>query len=1201
MNAIHFAEPGNIHFFWLVLAVAAAAAFLDRRGMASLGALVSPVMQALLVRQMSARRRFARLALFVATGAFLTLALMRPQVGLRFVETPRVGAEIMICLDVSNSMLAEDVTPNRLGRAKAEIRDLLSYLGGDQVGLIAFAGRATVLSPMTPDFGFLRLVLDEAGPRSVSRGGTRLEEPIRKAIAGFGEAGDVSRSILLITDGEDHDSFPLEAAKAAGERGIRILAIGFGDEAGSEILITDPRTGARSALRDADGNVVMSRLDGETLRQMALATDGAYIPAGTGVLDLESIYERHIARLTRGRLDGRGRAIRDDTFQLAILFALICLVAAAAVSSRTSAPAAPAAREEPRKLVAIVGPMLLAGALSAASAVPVQAQHPPTAQAQAAEDTAANLGTPAEQPKAAGKAADKAAVQKAAVQKEAVQKPADTAGVPNAAEQPEAADKAAVRKPAVPTDPRDAYNRALEAMAAGTLDAAEKNFEFVREHAGTDGEARYRATYNLGWVEVKRADQSLSSDPKAALESLGKAGSWFQRAVDLRPGAEDPRFNLELVSRRAVELADQLREDEEVDLLASITALLERQRGFIGGLAELVNAAERADSPNAEEALRSAFRSAAATQLEILSEADEVAERAGAELTSIEATNEEERTPEQAVQGARLAGFLHYTHRARERIGQARARMRRLEAERSYRRAAASLDELKRARDQLLEPVAIIDQLLADGIELARQTGTRIAAASESQPAPPAWLTPEYLTDTQITLTERADELYVGIEAGLQQAAAAEQELPPEQARFVAQIAEAAPHISRAAEAFRTAAKQLHEASEHDALRSQSEALAELAAARESFLDLRRLIDLLYETQARIGLLLSDDQHEGGIAAVLEYSGAAVSLQDKNLERSARVETLIDETAGDIAQAIAAAAAGAAPAEGEAPDPEALEQERQRFELAGQLADTAVVSMHSARALIGALEESDVDTAAVALPPTREAVDDAIKKIGDLRSLFFNLIEHLKETARRQMELGDETEVIAALADDDNIDETAIALGPLEPRQRNLSTMSGGLSAALSEQSRAIGEADAAASGQDPQQAADMAAKMAEASTYVAAAAADMTNAAGDMLTNPAPLPTVRGDQQSALDNLLQAIALLDPPPPPEQQEGEDEQQEQQEEQQEKQQQEEPQDEQQPNADPSQMLQGVRDREAQRRAEQAEQDRMQYDPVEKDW
>ncbi len=331
MTGLHFDAPHWIHLLWVILAFVALLAWLERRGQGDLDRFVAAPLQPRLVLRTTPLRRALRLIFFGLCGFFITLALMRPQWGAQFVATPRVGARIMVCLDVSRSMLAEDVAPNRLERAKAELRDLLDYLDGDQVGLIAFAGRATVLSPLTPDFSFLRLVLDAAGPHSVARGGTRLEEPIRKALAGFrdrGGQGEVSRSILLITDGEDHDSFPLEAAKAAAERGVRILSIGFGDEAGSEILITNSKTGARTLVRDADGNLVHSRLDGDLLREMALVTEGAYIPAGTGMIDLESIYERHIANLTRGRLAGGGYRIRNDIFQWPLFCTLVCLLAA---------------------------------------------------------------------------------------------------------------------------------------------------------------------------------------------------------------------------------------------------------------------------------------------------------------------------------------------------------------------------------------------------------------------------------------------------------------------------------------------------------------------------------------------------------------------------------------------------------------------------------------------------------------------------------------------------------------------------------------------------------------------------------------------------------------------------------------------------------------------------------------------------------
>ena len=208
MTGLSFAEPQYVHGLWIVLVLAALLLGLERRRGHLLDRFIGATMQPRLVDRPGEFRRGLGSALLCRSMLAIVIALMRPQWGFECIEAPRVGAEIMVALDVSRSMLAEDVAPNRLERSKAELRDLLPYLGGDQVGLIAFAGRASVLCPLTPDFGFLRVGLDNVDVGSVARGGTRLEEPIRKATAGFGTTGYLSRVILLFPDGEDHDSFP---------------------------------------------------------------------------------------------------------------------------------------------------------------------------------------------------------------------------------------------------------------------------------------------------------------------------------------------------------------------------------------------------------------------------------------------------------------------------------------------------------------------------------------------------------------------------------------------------------------------------------------------------------------------------------------------------------------------------------------------------------------------------------------------------------------------------------------------------------------------------------------------------------------------------------------------------------------------------------------------------------------------------------
>ena len=569
MNGLSFAEPQWIHLLWAVVAFVVLLGWLDRRGADALGKFMTPVLQTRLLSQASRRQRVVRLAFLGLSGVFLTLALMRPQCGIELVATPRSGAEIMICLDVSNSMLAEDVAPNRLGRAKAEIRDLLGYLDGDQVGLIAFAGRATVLSPLTPDFGFLRLALDDAGPRSVARGGTRLEEPITKAIRGFGDTSDVSRSILLITDGEDHDSFPLQAARAAADRGIHLLAIGFGDEAGAEILITDPSTGARSVLRNADGEIVNSRLDGELLREMALITDGAYIPAGTAVLDLESIYQRHIAPLTRGQLDDSTRAISNDVFQWAILLGMFSLLGAVASTARVARGHGTAGAG--LLLTVVLAGVVTSEPLSAAE----EGQAPPGSELQ------------------------------------------------------------------IPGDAREAYNAGVEHLERGEITEALALLEAARDRASTDGEVRFRASYNLGSAEVKSADAQLEAHPDEALASLHRAIGWFQEAVNLRPNQEDARYNLETVMRRALQLADFLGKQNEADLRQSLDELIANQRAFLSELRSLVKAEEEVDRSK-----RNHFRQLAARELAVLTLADQLNNRTVAELEALEHNDDEEINPQ---------------------------------------------------------------------------------------------------------------------------------------------------------------------------------------------------------------------------------------------------------------------------------------------------------------------------------------------------------------------------------------------------------------------------------------------------------------------------------------------------------------------------------------------------------------------------
>jgi Ca-activated chloride channel homolog len=334
---IDFAHGELGYLILAALAVVAVIAILELRGREVLGRFVSTVMQHRLATRPSLERRIIRLGFILACLVLGVLALMRPQTtgATETFSASRVSADIMVVLDVSRSMLADDAAPTRLDRAKAEIDEMASKLRGHRLGLIAFAGRAVVMSPLTPDYSFFRMTLKGVDTRSVSRGGTKIGTALRKAIDSF-DPGPGSKLILLITDGEDHDSYPLDAAKKAVEASIRIVTIGIGSEQGSPIHLIDPDTGARTLLADRDGVPVSSRLDGELLRQIALATQGAYVPAGVAALDMESIVRGHLEPLARDASDKvLSRSVPNEHYPWFVLGSLLCLFMAVFIGSLT--------------------------------------------------------------------------------------------------------------------------------------------------------------------------------------------------------------------------------------------------------------------------------------------------------------------------------------------------------------------------------------------------------------------------------------------------------------------------------------------------------------------------------------------------------------------------------------------------------------------------------------------------------------------------------------------------------------------------------------------------------------------------------------------------------------------------------------------------------------------------------------------------
>ncbi len=274
-------------------------------------------------------RRAVSVFLLATGAAMLALSAMRPQGDPTKVEVMAKGRDLVFLLDVSRSMLASDLPPSRLARSVLAIKEMLPHVKGDRVALVVFAGTAALRCPLTLDYGFISSVLDAVGPDDVSQGGTSIGDALRIAADRvLSPEGTSFQDIIIITDGEDHDSFALEAAKELAVRGVRIHAVGVGSPEGSPI--PDPqKPGAFLTYR---GEVVRSSLNEPLLRSIAeLTPGGTYLPARTGDLELVSLYRDVISREEEKTLRGGVRLQWREWFQVPLAIGFLCIVAEALV------------------------------------------------------------------------------------------------------------------------------------------------------------------------------------------------------------------------------------------------------------------------------------------------------------------------------------------------------------------------------------------------------------------------------------------------------------------------------------------------------------------------------------------------------------------------------------------------------------------------------------------------------------------------------------------------------------------------------------------------------------------------------------------------------------------------------------------------------------------------------------------------------
>lgn len=339
---IRFLHLESLNWLWAVLAVALLLVWSFRSRRRSLGRFASDGLLPRLTAAVNVSRLHVRAVLVVVTLVLLVASLLDPRWGVRYREIQLRGIDVFFVLDVSRSMLADDVRPSRLVRAEQTVEDVLEVLGGDRVGLITFAGIPTMVVPLTLDYGSMRLSLNDLRVQQAGRGGSMMGDAIRLATDSFTDEDDDAKAIVVLTDGEDMGSYPVEAAAAAAAAGIRVFTVGLGDAFdGARIPI---EVDGQQVFLTYEGAEVWTKMDPALLQAVADAGDGAFVPAGTSNLDLASIYNERIAPEAGGELETSRIQQFVPRFQWFAGLALLILLVESMLSTR--APASVIARRE---------------------------------------------------------------------------------------------------------------------------------------------------------------------------------------------------------------------------------------------------------------------------------------------------------------------------------------------------------------------------------------------------------------------------------------------------------------------------------------------------------------------------------------------------------------------------------------------------------------------------------------------------------------------------------------------------------------------------------------------------------------------------------------------------------------------------------------------------------------------------------------
>ncbi|GBE51867.1 von Willebrand factor type A domain protein [bacterium BMS3Bbin14] len=511
MINIHFAQP-----LWLWAGLAACLGVIvflrlsGRRRQDDLKHFAASHLLGRLTNNVSPARRVIKNTLVVLALACCFIALARPQYGSRWIEVQRRGIDILFAVDTSKSMMARDIKPDRLERAKLAIKDFVGRLGGDRVGLLPFAGSAFLMCPLTLDYAAFDFSLDALDTNIIPKGGTDLAAAIKAAESVL--ANETNHKILiLVTDGENLQGDALAAAREAKKHKMIIYTVGVGTPKGE--LIPLPRQGKGKFLQDSSGRFVTSKLDETMLTKIAAATGGLYVPLGAVGQGLETIYQRKLALAPKEEHGQRLQKVPVERFMWPLAAAVLLLTFEFLLSGRKPAWSfhlpfiKTAGRRSRRNLTLFLVACLLAGMWPGRS-----------------------LASPGEKHFAAGKF-EKAEQYYRKALKDDPDNPVLNFNLGDAAYKDKRYDQAIA-----------AFKRALRSDDLGL---------------------QAKSYYNLGNARFRLGQQTLKSDPEHALQMWQEALKSYESSLKLAPNDQDARYNRPLVKKRLEKLQKQLKKLQE--------------------------------------------------------------------------------------------------------------------------------------------------------------------------------------------------------------------------------------------------------------------------------------------------------------------------------------------------------------------------------------------------------------------------------------------------------------------------------------------------------------------------------------------------------------------------------------------------------------------------------------------------------------